>query len=42
MLDIELRKVGVTVRLLHLEYVEPNPIGAYGYTQFASTTVHGS
>jgi transposase len=32
-LDLELRKVGVTLRLLHLEYVEHNP-GAYGYTQF--------
>jgi len=33
-LDIELRKVGVTLRLLHLEYIESNPVGAYGYTQF--------
>lgn len=33
-LDLELRKVGVTLRLLHLEYVERNPVGAYGYTQF--------
>jgi len=33
-LDIELRKTGVTLRLLHLEYIESNPVGAYGYTQF--------
>jgi transposase len=33
-LDLELRKVGVTLRLLHLEYVERTPVGAYGYTQF--------
>jgi transposase len=33
-LDIELRKAGVTLRLLHLEYVERNPDSAYGYTQF--------
>jgi transposase len=33
-LDIELRKTGVTLRLLHHEYLEKNPTGAYGYTQF--------
>ena len=32
-LDIELRKTGVTLRLLHHEYLEQNP-GGYGYTQF--------
>ena len=34
MLDLELRKAGVTLRRLHLEYVARNPVGAYGYTQF--------
>jgi transposase len=33
-LDLELRKTGVTLRLLHLEYLERNREGAYGYTQF--------
>ena len=33
-LDIELRKTGVTLRLLHHEYLEQNRVGAYGYTQF--------
>lgn len=33
-LDIELRKTGVTLRLLHLEYMERTRAGAYGYTQF--------
>lgn len=33
-LDLELRKTGVTLRLLHLEYFERTPVGAYGYTQF--------
>jgi transposase len=33
-LDLELRKAGVTLRLLHVEYLERNPVGAYGYTQF--------
>jgi len=33
-LDIELRKTGVPLRLLHHEYLEKNPTGAYGYTQF--------
>ncbi len=32
-LDVELRKPGVTLRLLHLEYRESHPDG-YGYTQF--------
>ncbi len=32
-LDLELRRVGVTLRLLHHEYLEANP-GGYGYTQF--------
>jgi transposase len=31
--DLELRKPGVTLRLLHLEYREAHPDG-YGYTQF--------
>jgi transposase len=35
-LDIELRKTGVTLRLLHHEYLEQNRIGAYGYTQFCA------
>jgi transposase len=35
-LDIELRKTGVTLRLLHHEYLEQNPTGAYGYTQFCA------
>lgn len=32
-LDVELRKLGVTLRLLHVEYRERHPEG-YGYTQF--------
>jgi transposase len=32
-IDLELRKVGVTLRLLHVEYREQHPDG-YGYTQF--------
>lgn len=32
-IDLELRKVGVTLRLLHIEYREQHPDG-YGYTQF--------
>lgn len=35
-LDIELRKTGVTLRLLHHEYLEQNRVGAYGYTQFCA------
>lgn len=35
-LDIELRKPGVTLRLLHHEYLEQNRVGAYGYTQFCA------
>jgi len=35
-LDIELRKTGVTLRLLHHEYLEHNAVGAYGYTQFCA------
>ena len=31
--DLERRRVGVTLELLHLEYVEQNPDG-YGYSQF--------
>jgi len=33
LIDVELRKVGVTLRLLHVEYREQHPDG-YGYTQF--------
>ena len=32
-IDLERRRVGVTLELLHLEYVEQNPDG-YSYTQF--------
>jgi len=32
-IDLELKKAGVTLRLLHLEYREAHPDG-YGYTQF--------
>jgi len=32
-IDLELRKVGVTLRLLHVEYREQHPDG-YGYSQF--------
>ena len=32
-IDLERRRVGVTLELLHLEYVEQNPEG-YGYSQF--------
>jgi len=35
-LDIELRKTGVTLRLLHHEYLEQNRVGPYGYTQFCA------
>jgi transposase len=35
-LDIELRKTGVTLRLLHHEYLEQNRTGPYGYTQFCA------
>ncbi len=35
-LDVELRKTGVTLRLLHHEYLEQNRSGAYGYTQFCA------
>ena len=35
-LDVELRKTGVTLRLLHHEYLEHNRVGAYGYTQFCA------
>ncbi len=35
-LDLELRKTGVTLRLLHHEYLEQNRVGAYGYTQFCA------
>ncbi len=35
-LDIELRKTGVTLRLLRHEYLEQNRTGAYGYTQFCA------
>lgn len=35
-LDIELRKTGVTLRLLHHEYLEQNRSGGYGYTQFCA------
>lgn len=34
-IDLELRKVGVTLRLLHVEYREQHPDG-YGYTQFCA------
>lgn len=34
-LDVELRKKGVTLQLLHLEYLEQHPNG-YRYTQFCS------
>jgi transposase len=35
-LDVELRKTGVTLRLLHHEYLEKHRVGAYGYTQFCA------
>lgn len=35
-LDVELRKPGVTLRLLHHEYLERHSTGAYGYTQFCA------
>ena len=35
-LDLELRKTGVTLRLLHHEYLEQHRVGAYGYTQFCA------
>lgn len=33
-IHLELRRTGVTLRLLHEEYLASNPIGAYGYTKF--------
>jgi transposase len=33
LIDLERRRVGVTLELLHMEYLERNPDG-YGYTQF--------
>lgn len=33
-IDLELRRTGVTLRLLHEEYLAANPVGAYGYTKF--------
>jgi len=41
-LDVELRKAGVTLRLLHLEYVERNPSARTATRSFATTTVRGS
>ncbi|MCG8425508.1 MAG: hypothetical protein MJE77_47120 [Proteobacteria bacterium] len=32
-IDIELRRVGVTLELLHLEYLQEHPDG-YGYSRF--------
>ena len=34
MIHLELRRTGVTLRLLHEEYLAANPLGAYGYTKF--------
>lgn len=34
LIHLELRRTGVTLRLLHDEYVSANPRGAYGYTKF--------
>ena len=31
---LELKKPGVTLQLLHVEYRERHPDGGYGYTQF--------
>jgi transposase len=33
-IHLELRRTGVTLRLLHEEYLAANPRGAYGYTKF--------
>ena len=33
-IHLELRRTGVTLRLLHEEYLAANPTGAYGYTKF--------
>ena len=33
-LHTELHKVGVTLELLHLEYLEQHPTSGYRYTQF--------
>ena len=33
-IHLELRRAGVTLRLLHEEYLAANPLGAYGYTKF--------
>ena len=33
-IHLELRRTGVTLRLLHEEYLAANPLGAYGYTKF--------
>jgi transposase len=38
-IDLELRKVGVTLRLLHVEYREQHPDG-YGYSQFCDHYRH--
>jgi transposase len=38
-IDVELRKVGVTLSLLHLEYREQHPHG-FGYTQFCDNYRH--
>src|SRR5207253_2301351 len=35
-IDLELRRPGVTMRLLHHEYLEQNP-GGYGYTRFCDS-----
>lgn len=35
-IHLELRRTGVTLRLLHEEYVAANPRGAYGYTKFVA------
>jgi transposase len=35
-LRTELKKVGVTMRLLHAEYLEQHPTDGYGYTQFCA------
>ena len=35
-IDLELRRPGVTMRLLHHEYLERNP-GGYGYTRFCDS-----
>jgi transposase len=35
-IHVELRRTGVTLRLLHEEYVASNPRSAYGYTKFVA------